>query len=81
LIIMMSENKFSTTEFDDADGPGKSDCIIPAENWDTMLWRKACFEGRKRRPQDRWRKKHSRGKRKPTELFFLKGSQARGGCA
>jgi len=76
----MSENKFSAAEFD-ADEPIESDCILSTENWDTILWREARFEGRKRRPQDRWRKKHSRGKRKPTGLFFLKGSQARGGCA
>jgi hypothetical protein len=80
LIIMMPENKFAA-KFDDGDEPMEFNYIVPSVTWDAMLWRGTCFEGRKRRPQERWRKKRKKGKRNPIELFFLKGSQARGDCA
>ena len=78
---MMSETRFSAAEFDFADEPRKSHCIPLAENWSATLRREAYFEGRKRRPQERRRKKRNRLKRTPQELFFSNDLQTRGGCA
>jgi len=68
LVIMMSENEFFAVEFDDVDEPLESIRFIPPEAWGAMAY----FKSRKRRPQERWRKKREKGKRKPSELFFLK---------
>ena len=67
---MMTENEFFAAEFGNVHESTKSIGTMPAEARAATVR----FEGRKRRPQERWRKKREKGKRKPSELFFLKGS-------
>lgn len=78
----MPEDKSSALAF--ADNMCKSsdfNCTTPVEAWVVMSRKEVCFEGRKKRPQERGRKKRKKGNRNPSELFFLNGSQARGDCA
>jgi hypothetical protein len=61
----------------DVDKPRKFVYIMPPEAWGAIVRLKS----RKRRPQERWRKKREKGKRKPSELFFLKDLEATGDFA
>ena len=68
--IIVSENKFSNLEHaDDVGKPIEFECIIPVVIWSVTSWRGASFEGRKKRPYEKGRKKRRKGTRNPSPLF------------